>query len=234
MFGKEFTLWWSPDSSYLAYLRFNETGVPEYQVPLYTASNKSAYPENLTIRYPKAGSPNPIVSLHLHSIETKETIMVTKNQTSHPLQSLSTVKDFDDDDRLITDVAWVTETHTHLLFKQTNRVQDHEITSLVTLSNNKSESIQQTATVKSVREYKPEDGGWIDIGQSMVFLPNSDGDKSDNIQYLDIADNDDGYTHLAVFTIKKGSNHAVPHWLTSGDWEVIAGSVIVDKTRKLV
>ncbi|CAO3649934.1 unnamed protein product [Cunninghamella echinulata] len=232
VFGKEYTLWWSPDSTYLAYLRFNETSVPEYQVPLYTTSNKSAYPENLTIRYPKAGSPNPIVSLHLHSLETKETVMVTKNETSHPLQALSTVKDFNDDDRLITDVAWATETHTHLLYKQTNRVQDHEITSLVTLSKNKTASIQETASVRSIREYIPEDGGWIDVGQSIVFLPSKD---KNTIQYLDIADNDDGYTHLAIFTVKQGAGgQAVPHWLTSGDWEVIAGSVIVDKSRKLV
>lgn len=158
--------------------------------------------------------------------------MVTKNETSHPLQALSTVKDFNDNDRLITDVAWATETHTHLLYKQTNRVQDHEITSLVTLSKNKAASIQETASVRPIREYIPEDGGWIDVGQSMVFLPSKD---KNTIQYLDIADNDDGYTHLAIFTVKQGAGgRAVPHWLTSGEWEVIAGSVIVDKSRKLV
>ncbi|KAI8329304.1 dipeptidyl peptidase IV N-terminal region-domain-containing protein [Chlamydoabsidia padenii] len=231
VFGKEYSLWWSPDSTHLAYLRFNETEVPEYQVPLYTTSNRSSYPEQLKIKYPKAGSPNPLVSLHIHALESAETIMVTKNSTAHPLQASSSVHDFDDDDRLITDVAWATTTHTHLLFKQTNRVQDHEVTSLVTLP---SQHLNETK-VETIREYKPEDGGWIDIGQSMVHLPSQKNDNS-SIRYLDVADHENGYTHLAIFTIsQKGGHRKVSRqWLTSGDWEVVAGSVVVDKSRQLV
>ncbi|SAM07893.1 hypothetical protein [Absidia glauca] len=228
VFGKEYSLWWSPDSTHLAYLRFNETEVPEYQVPLYTTSNRSSYPEQLKIKYPKAGSPNPLVSLHIHALDSAETIMVTKNATSHPLQAFSSVHDFDDDDRLITDVAWATTTHTHLLFKQTNRVQDHELTSLVTLP---SHHLNETK-VETIREYKPEDGGWIDIGQSMVHLPSRHNDKS-TIRYLDVADHENGYTHLAIFSVNQGGKVS-RQWLTSGEWEVVAGSVVVDKSRQLV
>lgn len=228
MFGKEYSLWWSPDSTHLAYLRFNETEVPEYQVPLYTTSNRSSYPEQLKIKYPKAGSPNPLVSLHIHALDSAETIMVTKNATSHPLQAFSSVHDFDDDDRLITDVAWASTTHTHLLFKQTNRVQDHELTSLVTLP---SQHLNETK-VETIREYKPEDGGWIDIGQSMVHLPSPHNDKT-TIRYLDVADHENGYTHLAIFTVNQDGKVS-RQWLTSGEWEVVAGSVVVDKSRQLV
>ncbi|CAO3598139.1 unnamed protein product [Absidia cylindrospora] len=231
VFGKEYSLWWSPDSTHLAYLRFNETEVPEYQVPLYTTSNRSSYPEQLTIKYPKAGSPNPLVSLHIHALKTEETIMVTRNSTLHPLQASSTAHDFDDDDRLITDVAWATDAHSYLLFKQTNRVQDHELTSLVTIP---SRNLTQTK-VETIREYKPDDGGWIDIGQSMVHLPSEQQQKKKSIRYLDVADHENGYTHLAIFTVNQDDPSKVsPQWLTSGEWEVVAGSVVVDKTRNLV
>lgn len=52
VFGTDFTLWWSPDSTHLAYLRMNETAVPEFHLQYYTATNNS-YPDELTIKYPK-------------------------------------------------------------------------------------------------------------------------------------------------------------------------------------
>lgn len=55
VFGTDFTMWWSPDSTHLAYLRFNETAVPEFHLQYYTASNNS-YPDELTIKYPKVQS----------------------------------------------------------------------------------------------------------------------------------------------------------------------------------
>jgi hypothetical protein len=52
VFGTNFATWWSPDASHIAYLRFNETEVPEYKLPLYAKSNDS-YPQELVIKYPK-------------------------------------------------------------------------------------------------------------------------------------------------------------------------------------
>jgi hypothetical protein len=54
VFGANFATWWSPDATHLAYLRFNETAVPEYKLPLYAKSNES-YPEEVIIKYPKVG-----------------------------------------------------------------------------------------------------------------------------------------------------------------------------------
>ncbi|KAI8380933.1 dipeptidyl peptidase IV N-terminal region-domain-containing protein [Radiomyces spectabilis] len=225
VFASDHTLWWSPDATHLAFLRFNETAVHEYHLPYYTMSNDS-YPEELKIKYPKAGTPNPLVSLHLYSLSADTTVMVTKNETNNAmLQAVGRYADFADDDRLITDVAWATDTHTHLLFKQTNRVQDHEVTSLVTLSSNLRDS-----TVQITREYKPKDSGWIDVGQSMVFLAHEDDQES--VRYLDIADNADGYLHLAIFTAGKSASE--PLWLTTGEWEVVAGTVVTDKERQLI
>ncbi|MDR1224851.1 MAG: S9 family peptidase [Tannerella sp.] len=60
---------WSPDSEYLAYVRFDETDVPEYSMAVY---GDSYYPGERRFRYPKAGEPNSKVSLHSYCVETKD------------------------------------------------------------------------------------------------------------------------------------------------------------------
>lgn len=61
--------WWSPDSRYLAFLRFDESDVREFSMPKYTG----LYPELYTFKYPKAGEDNSEVSLHLYDLETRQT-----------------------------------------------------------------------------------------------------------------------------------------------------------------
>ena len=51
--------WWSPDSTTIAFLRFDENPVPEF-----TVVDHIPYPQNVEITpYPKAGDPNPLVKL---------------------------------------------------------------------------------------------------------------------------------------------------------------------------
>ncbi|MFM8595544.1 MAG: S9 family peptidase [Flavobacteriales bacterium] len=52
---------WSPDSKYLAFLKFDEREVPEFQMAMYG----ELYPSQYTYKYPKAGENNSKVSLHL-------------------------------------------------------------------------------------------------------------------------------------------------------------------------
>lgn len=220
-------MWWSPDSTHIAYLRLDETEVPEFQLQLYTDRNAS-YPKQQSIKYPKAGAPNPLVSLHVYSLESNTTIAATTTDELHSVSIMST-KDFTDfkqDDRLIIDVAWATGSHTHLLFKQTNRIQDHQLTNIVSIN---SEDIKKS-TVRLVKEYKPTDGGWIDVSQSMVYLPSTK--SSHSTRYLDILDSADGYPHLAIVTVEKEGSKTT--WLTSGEWEVVSGTVQVDEKRQLV
>ena len=60
---------WSPDSEYLAYVRFDETNVPEYSMAIY---GDSYYPFEQRFKYPKAGENNSIVTLHSYCVETKD------------------------------------------------------------------------------------------------------------------------------------------------------------------
>lgn len=59
---------WSKDSKKIAYIRFDESQVPEFSMSIF---QKDLYPTIETFKYPKAGEKNSLVSLHLYDIATK-------------------------------------------------------------------------------------------------------------------------------------------------------------------
>ncbi|MDR7208297.1 S9 family peptidase [Flavobacterium piscis] len=56
---------WSKDSKKLAYIRFDESKVPEFSMSMF---HKDLYPTIETFKYPKAGEKNSEVSLHLYDV----------------------------------------------------------------------------------------------------------------------------------------------------------------------
>ncbi|MBK7214096.1 MAG: S9 family peptidase [Bacteroidales bacterium] len=64
---------WSPDSKTIAWIRFDETAVPEFSMSMFQGAEPSMdenklYPHCTTFKYPKAGEPNSIVSVHTFDI----------------------------------------------------------------------------------------------------------------------------------------------------------------------
>jgi dipeptidyl-peptidase-4 len=57
---------WSPDSKYIAFMRFDESHVKQFQMAMYG----DLYPEEYTFKYPKAGEDNSKVSFHIVQIES--------------------------------------------------------------------------------------------------------------------------------------------------------------------
>ena len=51
--------WWSPDSKYISFMRFDEREVPMF--PIYNSEGQHGFIEET--RYPKAGDPNPTVKI---------------------------------------------------------------------------------------------------------------------------------------------------------------------------
>jgi dipeptidyl-peptidase 4 len=66
-------MWWSPDSTMLAYYEFDERQVPDYYL---TAGNTDLRTRLLIEGYPKAGDPNPIAKLWIYHLETGEKVQV--------------------------------------------------------------------------------------------------------------------------------------------------------------
>lgn len=61
--------WWSPDSRYIAFMRFDDSRVPVF--PIYAPEGRHGGLENH--RYPKAGDENPEVMLGIFSLEDTAT-----------------------------------------------------------------------------------------------------------------------------------------------------------------
>lgn len=60
---------WSPDSEQLAFVRFDESDVPEYKMQVF---GTGLYPSTYDFKYPKAGEKNSVVTLHSYSVANKD------------------------------------------------------------------------------------------------------------------------------------------------------------------
>jgi dipeptidyl-peptidase-4 len=68
---------WSPDGQYLAWVRFDESRVPQFSMTMFQGSEPSLdenklYPGVTTFKYPKAGDPNSQVSVNTYNIASGE------------------------------------------------------------------------------------------------------------------------------------------------------------------
>ena len=67
-FDKAF--FWSPDGKKIAYYRFDESSVIEFNMPKYGA----LYPKDYRFKYPKAGEDNAMVEIYIYDIESKKKV----------------------------------------------------------------------------------------------------------------------------------------------------------------
>lgn len=66
-------MWWSPDSKYIAYYRFDESDVKDYYLQL----NQTQLYDSLDVEaYPKAGTPNPVVELFALDVNTRRAVKI--------------------------------------------------------------------------------------------------------------------------------------------------------------
>ena len=68
---------WSKDSKKVAYIRFDESQVPEFSMSIF---KKDLYPTVETFKYPKAGEKNSEVSLHIYDVASRGTQKVNLSQ----------------------------------------------------------------------------------------------------------------------------------------------------------
>ena len=99
--------WWSPDSTSIAYLKFDERPVPEF-----TVVDQIPYDQLLEVTgYPKAGDPNPIVKLGVVNVIGGDTRWV------------DTFK-YEPTDLLISRVSWTPDAK-KVVFQAQNREQTY-------------------------------------------------------------------------------------------------------------
>ncbi|KAL5340183.1 putative dipeptidyl peptidase 4 [Aspergillus crustosus] len=203
--GDRYSLWFSPDAEYIAFLTFNETGVRTFTIPYYQDNQEIAppYPRELEIRYPKVSETNPTVKLNIL-------------QLSDNTVSTIPIDAFDASELVIGEVAWVTDTHTVLAVKAFNRVQDELKVVIV-----------DTATSETTISYE-RDGtdGWLDNLLSVAYVGPIGNESTP--YYVDLSDHS-GWAHLYLFATTGGD----PIPLTEGEWEVTR-IVSIDTEHELI
>lgn len=216
IFGDRTATWWSDNSRYMAFLRTNETRVKEFPVEYHLSrpsgtkppEGEEAYPEVRQIKYPKPGSPNPVVDLQFFDVVHQDVFSVDIGD------------DFADDDRIINNVLWAGN---QVLVKQTNRVGDHLKVVLVDVADRSAKTVNDV----NVAEI---DGGWLEVSHKMTYIPANPAKGRPHDGYVDTVIHQD-FEHLAYFS---PLNSSEPLMLTSGSWEVEDAPSAVDLDNGLV
>lgn len=108
--GVRNAMWFSKDSSMLAYYRFDESKVPDFYLTMQVGSIQ----DSLDVEaYPKAGAPNPEVQLLVYRLSDKQTVRID-TEFGPDGQELA---------HYVYSVRW-SEDGKELLFNRTNRKQN--------------------------------------------------------------------------------------------------------------
>ncbi|HEY0039238.1 MAG TPA: DPP IV N-terminal domain-containing protein, partial [Flavisolibacter sp.] len=95
---------WSPDGAYLAYYKFDERPVKEFNMTIFDDKHNKDY----RFKYPKAGDSNSVVSIHVYNVANGKTVPAK----------------FEKGDIYIPRIKWTT-TGNKLVVYWMNRVQNH-------------------------------------------------------------------------------------------------------------
>ncbi len=222
VFSGNSAMWWADDGRYLAFLRTNETMVPEYPIRYFVSRPSGRrppkglenYPETRKIKYPKAGAPNPVVDLQFYD--------AAAGSGSGEVFTADIAGDFPDADRLITEVVWAGASG-QLLVRETNRESDLLRVVLVDVR-------QRTGRAVRSVDVTAIDHGWFEVSQDTRYIPADASKGRAHDGYIDTVIHD-GYDHLAYFS---PLDNPEPVLLTSGPWEVVSAPSAVDLDNNLV
>lgn len=82
--------YWSPDSKKIAFMKFDESNVREFQMEEF----EGLYPDWYSFKYPKAGEDNSIVEIYVYNLENGKTVkMDTGKETDIYLPRIAWTKD---------------------------------------------------------------------------------------------------------------------------------------------
>jgi dipeptidyl-peptidase 4 len=206
IFGDRYTLWFSPDAQFMAFLSFNETGVGTFTIPYFMDSSEIApqYPRELELRYPKVGTTNPTVQFNILDLSTME-------YSTIPIDA------FEPNNTVIGEVTWMTDDHSAVIYRVFNRVQDLSKHVLV-------DPVEKTATV--VRDRDGTDG-WLDNLLAMQYVGAIE-ESSNTTWYVDLSD-ESGWNHIYLCPVDSDDCTQ----LTDGEWEVVS-VYKVDTSRGLI
>lgn len=204
----------SPHSNHLAYMSFDDSRV---NIMPYTIYGDQIIPRVQQIRYPKAGQPNPRVTVHI--LEN----LNRADGKSRPPQDIQLIlpDDLNQRQHYINRINWLTDERLAIIWS--NRDQNE---SFVVICSRKESQNQSRWNCEKNLHIKA-DNGWLDISDDLLPL------SEDN--YLMLMPKFEGsnvgkFKHIAKVSITKAESFV---FLTSGHKEVISFNGI-DYKRSLV
>jgi dipeptidyl-peptidase-4 len=168
-FNKAFE--WSPDSKFLAFVKFNETEVPMFNIPMFQGQNPELkeyqlYPGNYSYKYPKAGEKNSVVTVHVYDLKSKSSV---------------TAEVGNDTEQYIPRIKWTADA-SDLAIMKVNRLQNKLD---IVLANPFTGDTRAFFTEKNKR-YISED-----FYDDFIFLPDN--------KYIVLNSERNGYSHLYLY-----------------------------------
>jgi len=152
-FSKAFE--WSPNGKNIAYIRFDESKVKEFDMTYYG----TLYPKEYKFKYPKAGETNSVVEVHIFDLATKKDIKVDVG---------------DETDQYISRIKWTKDANI-LSFIRLNRLQNKFELLLADNKTGKSSVIFTEEDKNYVELY--DDLTFLNDGKSFIISSEKDGFK---------------------------------------------------------
>ena len=131
---------WNNDGSKIGYIKFDEAKVPRFSMDVY---GKGLYPKQQVFKYPKAGDPNALVSLHVYDLKTQKTSNVDLSEYNN---------------YYIPRIKWTQQTNV-LSVQTTNRKQNTIDLIFVDASKNQTSLVLQE-----------KDDAYVDITDNVTFF----------------------------------------------------------------
>lgn len=141
--GQKRGYWWSPDSRAVAFLRLDDTKVPDFALADDTVTDQRIE----TASYPQVGDPNPIVALGIADISLPRPVIRWADTSAYAVADL-----------LIGRVAWAPNSAAVLIQAQ-NRFQTYLDLVSVSLAGRSTVLFRETSPA------------WVGINDNPAFLP---------------------------------------------------------------
>ena len=182
---------WNPTGEKIAFLKFDETEVPEFSMDMF---GKDLYPSQHVFKYPKAGEANSKVSLHIYDLDADSSQEIDL-EDQQDMASGDSEPSVEYNEFYIPRIKWSAEPMT-LSVQVLNRHQNDLDLLFVDAENNKTSLV-----------INETDKAYVDITDNLTFL-------EDN-SFIWTSEKD-GYNHIYHYN-EEGK---LLDQVTKGDWEV--------------
>ncbi len=149
---------WSPDSKKLAFYRFDESRVRQFNMTLFEGK---LYPENYTFKYPKAGEKNSIVQIYVFDLASGKKVQMDIGRET---------------DQYIPRIKWTKDPGILAIIRE-NRLQNHIEILLADAATGRSSVVYSEKNKYYIEEIDDNYPVFLDNGKEFVLYSGKDGYK---------------------------------------------------------